>query len=94
MSLIGLILHSGIFDVAYLIIIRIFNNYNSHNIAIKIIIVMYMQTDRAIVNEGAVLKINLPAKRLVYVPVNINQEYDDVRSFGESAKKAVLRSVS
>lgn len=42
-------------------------------------------------SEGAVLEIPLSAGRLVYVPVPLNLDFNDVRSFGEGGKKAVFR---
>uniref|UniRef100_A0A171B1I5 Aminopeptidase isoform x1 n=1 Tax=Triatoma infestans TaxID=30076 RepID=A0A171B1I5_TRIIF len=50
--------------------------------------------DSNIHEDGAVLKINLPAKRLIYSPTGaLNSDYNDVRSFGEAAKKGTLRAL-
>lgn len=63
---------------------------NCYSIKLKLIFLL-LKIDKAIENEGTVLKVDLPAGRVVYVPVSLNLDYDDVRSFGEAAKKAVLR---
>ncbi|CAH1394815.1 unnamed protein product [Nezara viridula] len=50
--------------------------------------------DAHLEEEISVIKINLPAKRLIYSPTGpINSEYHDVRSFGEAARKGIIRAV-
>ncbi|XP_033340320.1 putative aminopeptidase W07G4.4 [Megalopta genalis] len=52
------------------------------------------QIDSALGVIGAVLPINLPAKRLVYSPTGpLNMDYHDVRSFAEAATKGVQRAL-
>lgn len=51
----------------------------------------FLQLDKSVQNEGAVLEVPLPAERLIYVPVPINLDCHDVRSFKDSAKKAICR---
>ena len=48
--------------------------------------------DSALGTLGAVLPINLPAKRLIFSPTGpLNLDYHDVRSFGEAATKGIKR---
>ncbi|XP_059468370.1 putative aminopeptidase W07G4.4 [Neocloeon triangulifer] len=50
--------------------------------------------DEALHSEGAVLKTQLPQKRLVYAPTGpLNPDFDDVRSFAETGAKAVKRAL-
>ena len=50
------------------------------------------QLDAALFDTGAVLPINLPAKRLIYSPTGpINPDYDDVRAYSEAAVKGIKR---
>ncbi|RLU18720.1 hypothetical protein DMN91_009077 [Ooceraea biroi] len=50
------------------------------------------QIDAALGVIGAVLPINLPAKRLIYSPTGpLNMDYHDVRSFAEAATKGIKR---
>ncbi|XP_065350512.1 putative aminopeptidase W07G4.4 [Cloeon dipterum] len=50
--------------------------------------------DESLHSEGAVLRVQLPQKRLVYAPTGeINPDYDDVRSFAEAGAKAVKRAL-
>ncbi|XP_014221946.1 putative aminopeptidase W07G4.4 isoform X1 [Trichogramma pretiosum] len=52
------------------------------------------QLDSGLFDCGAVLPINLPAKRLVYSPTGaINPDYDDVRVFKEAAAKGIKRAL-
>ena len=42
--------------------------------------------------EGAVLPVQLPAKRLVFAPTGpLNRDYDDVRRFHEAAEKGIQK---
>lgn len=50
--------------------------------------------DAHLEEEISILKINLPAKRLIYSPTGpINSDYHDVRSFGEAGRKGIIRAV-
>lgn len=50
------------------------------------------QIDAALDTIGAVLPINLPAKRLIYSPTGpLNMDYHDVRSHAEAAVKGIKR---
>ncbi|XP_032455511.1 putative aminopeptidase W07G4.4 isoform X4 [Nasonia vitripennis] len=52
------------------------------------------QIDSGLFELGAVLPINLPAKRLIYSPTgSINPDYDDVRVFKEAAVKGIKRAL-
>ncbi|EZA55609.1 putative aminopeptidase W07G4.4 [Ooceraea biroi] len=52
------------------------------------------QIDAALGVIGAVLPINLPAKRLIYSPTGpLNMDYHDVRSFAEAATKGIKRAL-
>ncbi|OAD55072.1 Putative aminopeptidase W07G4.4 [Eufriesea mexicana] len=60
----------------------------------KTVLFSAAQIDSALGVIGAVLPINLPAKRLIYSPTGpLNMDYDDVRSFGEAATKGVERAL-
>ncbi|XP_065223574.1 putative aminopeptidase W07G4.4 [Planococcus citri] len=61
--------------------------------AIQSAIAKAYQIDKAVASDGAVLAVDLPAGRVVYVPVSVNPDFDDVRSFGESGKKAIQRAL-
>ncbi|KAK7590114.1 hypothetical protein V9T40_001727 [Parthenolecanium corni] len=52
-----------------------------------------VKIDKAIENEITVLPVDLPSQRVVYVPVPVNLDIHDVRSFGEAGKKGILRSL-
>uniref|UniRef100_R4FKF9 Putative aminopeptidase of the m17 family n=1 Tax=Rhodnius prolixus TaxID=13249 RepID=R4FKF9_RHOPR len=50
--------------------------------------------DNNIHEDGAVLKINLPAKRLIYSPTGaLNSDIHGITHFSEAAKKGVLRAL-
>ncbi|XP_032663447.1 putative aminopeptidase W07G4.4 isoform X1 [Odontomachus brunneus] len=52
------------------------------------------QIDAGLDALGAVLPINLPAKRLIYSPTGtINMDYHDVRSYGEAAEQGMKRAL-
>ncbi|XP_020284550.1 putative aminopeptidase W07G4.4 [Pseudomyrmex gracilis] len=52
------------------------------------------QIDAALDTIGAVLPINLPAKRLIYSPTGpLNMDYHDVRSHAEAAVKGIKRAL-
>ncbi|XP_014241640.1 putative aminopeptidase W07G4.4 [Cimex lectularius] len=52
------------------------------------------ELDKHVHETVSVLKTDLPAKRLVYSPTGpLNSDYHDVRSYGEAAKKGVLRAL-
>lgn len=58
----------------------------------KTVLYSAAQIDSALGVIGAVLSINLPAKRLIYSPTGpLNMDYHDVRSFGEAATKGIIR---
>lgn len=58
----------------------------------KTVLYAAAQIDAALGTLGAVLPINLPAKRLIYSPTGtINMDYHDVRSFGEAAEQGMKR---
>lgn len=58
----------------------------------KTVLFSAAQIDSALGVIGAVLPINLPAKRLIYSPTGpLNMDYHDVRSFAEAATKGVKR---
>lgn len=58
----------------------------------KTVLFAAAQIDAGLGNTGAVLPINLPAKRLIYSPTGLlNLDYHDVRSFGEAATKGIKR---
>ncbi|XP_015594857.1 putative aminopeptidase W07G4.4 isoform X2 [Cephus cinctus] len=60
----------------------------------KTVLYAAAQIDSALGTIGAVLPINLPAKRLVYSPTGpLNMDYHDVRSFGEAATKGIQRAL-
>ncbi|XP_037088556.1 putative aminopeptidase W07G4.4 [Pollicipes pollicipes] len=45
--------------------------------------------------EGAVVPVELPAKRLVFAPTGpLNRDYDDVRRFAEAAEKGIKRAIA
>ena len=49
----------------------------------------------ALESEGAVVPVQLPAKRLVFAPTGpLNRDYDDVRRFAEAAEKGIQRWVT
>ncbi|KAF0300095.1 putative aminopeptidase W07G4.4 [Amphibalanus amphitrite] len=49
----------------------------------------------ALESEGAVVPVQLPAKRLVFAPTGpLNRDYDDVRRFAEAADKGIQRALS
>ena len=50
-----------------------------------------LQLDKATECDGAVVEVPLPAERLIYVPVVLNLDIHDVRSFKDSGKKAISR---
>lgn len=50
--------------------------------------------DEALHTDGALLRVDAPAKRLVYAPTGpINLDSDDIRSFADAAAKGVKRYV-
>ena len=55
--------------------------------------ITYLQLDNAIESEGVVVQVDLKPNRVVYVPVSVNLDFDDVRSFGEGGKKIIQRWV-
>lgn len=55
--------------------------------------ILYLQLDNAIESEGVVVQVDLKPNRVVYVPVSVNLDFDDVRSFGEGGKKLIQRLV-
>lgn len=58
----------------------------------KSVLCAAVELDDALFKLGAVLPINLPARRLIYSPTGpINPDYDDVRSFGDAATKGIKR---
>lgn len=60
----------------------------------KTVLYAASQIDAALGTIGAVLPINLPAKRLIYSPTGpLNLDYHDVRSFGEAATKGIKRAL-
>ncbi|PBC33581.1 Putative aminopeptidase W07G4.4 [Apis cerana cerana] len=60
----------------------------------KTVLFSAAQIDSALGVIGAVLPINLPAKRLIYSPTGpLNMDYHDVRSFAEAATKGVKRAL-
>ncbi|KAG7190674.1 hypothetical protein KM043_006752 [Ampulex compressa] len=60
----------------------------------KTVLYSAAQIDAALGVIGAVLPINLPAKRLVYSPTGpLNMDYHDVRSFAEAATKGIKRAL-
>ncbi|XP_043601408.1 putative aminopeptidase W07G4.4 [Bombus pyrosoma] len=60
----------------------------------KTVLFSAAQIDSALGVIGAVLSINLPAKRLIYSPTGpLNMDYHDVRSFAEAATKGVKRAL-
>ncbi|XP_058793754.1 putative aminopeptidase W07G4.4 [Phymastichus coffea] len=60
----------------------------------KSVIFQAAQIDNALFENGAVLPINLPAKRLIYSPTGlINPDYGDVRAFSEAAVKGIKRGL-
>ncbi|XP_043265573.1 putative aminopeptidase W07G4.4 [Colletes gigas] len=60
----------------------------------KTVLYAAAQIDSALGIIGAVLPINLPAKRLIYSPTGpLNMDYHDVRSFAEAATKGVQRAL-
>ncbi|CAB0015451.1 unnamed protein product [Nesidiocoris tenuis] len=51
-----------------------------------------VEIDNDLHDSGAVLPVDLPAKRLIYSPtVKINSDYHDVRAFQDAAKKGIHR---
>ncbi|XP_046667535.1 putative aminopeptidase W07G4.4 isoform X1 [Homalodisca vitripennis] len=61
--------------------------------AIKDALSRAIKVDAALFSEGGVMEVNLPAGRMVYSPTGPLSDYHDVRSFGEAAKKGILRSL-
>ncbi|KAK2579907.1 hypothetical protein KPH14_007587 [Odynerus spinipes] len=60
----------------------------------KTVLYSAAQIDCALGVIGAVLPINLPAKRLIYSPTGpLNMDYHDVRSFAEAATKGIKRAL-
>ncbi|XP_043687025.1 putative aminopeptidase W07G4.4 [Vespula pensylvanica] len=60
----------------------------------KTVLYSAAQIDSALGIIGAVLSINLPAKRLIYSPTGpLNMDYHDVRSFGEAATRGIVRAL-
>ncbi|XP_033209071.1 putative aminopeptidase W07G4.4 isoform X1 [Belonocnema kinseyi] len=60
----------------------------------KTVLCAAAQIDAALGTIGAVLSLNLPAKRLIYSPTGpLNLDYHDVRSFGEAATKGIKRAL-
>ncbi|XP_046609232.1 putative aminopeptidase W07G4.4 isoform X1 [Neodiprion virginianus] len=60
----------------------------------KTVLYCAAQIDSALGIIGAVLPINLPAKRLIYSPTGpLNMDYHDVRSFAEAATEGVKRAL-
>lgn len=58
----------------------------------KTVLYAAAQIDAALGVIGAVLPINLLAKRLIYSPTGpLNMDYYDVRSFAEAATKGIKR---
>lgn len=48
--------------------------------------------DNALECNGAVIPIELPAKRMVYAPTGkVDRDFDDVRRFEEAAEKGIKR---
>lgn len=54
-----------------------------------------VQLDKAVGSgDGSILEVPLPARRMIFVHTgSVNGDYDDVRKFGEAAKKGVLRAL-
>lgn len=60
----------------------------------KTVLYSAAQIDSALGVIGAVLPINLPAKRLIYSPTGpLNMDYHDVRSFAEAATSGIKRAL-
>ncbi|XP_072767080.1 putative aminopeptidase W07G4.4 [Anoplolepis gracilipes] len=60
----------------------------------KTVLYAATQIDAALGVIGAVLPINLPAKRFIYSPTGpLNMDYHDVRSFAEAATKGIKRAL-
>ena len=58
----------------------------------KSVIYCAAQLDNALFESGALLPINLPAKKIIYSPTGkINPDYNDVRKFTTAAIKGVKR---
>ena len=58
----------------------------------KTVIYCAAQLDSALFETGALLPIDLPAKRVIYSPTGkINPDYDDVRKFTEAASNGIKR---
>ncbi|XP_067007765.2 putative aminopeptidase W07G4.4 [Anabrus simplex] len=50
--------------------------------------------DNSFESDGGVLEVPLPAGRLIYAPTGpVNRDYDDVRNFGDAAKKGIQRAL-
>ncbi|XP_034949850.1 putative aminopeptidase W07G4.4 [Chelonus insularis] len=59
----------------------------------KTVLYAAAQIDSALGKVGAVLPINLPARRFVYSPTGpLNADYHDVRSFSEAASRGIQRA--
>ncbi|XP_063989183.1 putative aminopeptidase W07G4.4 isoform X2 [Diachasmimorpha longicaudata] len=60
----------------------------------KTVLFCAAQIDDALQDIGAVLPINLPARRLIYSPTGpLNMDYHDVRSFSEAASRGIQRAL-
>uniref|UniRef100_A0A1B6MIJ7 Cytosol aminopeptidase domain-containing protein n=1 Tax=Graphocephala atropunctata TaxID=36148 RepID=A0A1B6MIJ7_9HEMI len=61
---------------------------------IKDALLKAVKIDGALFSEGGLMEVNLPAGRMVYSPTGPLSDYHDVRSFGEAAKKGIMRALS
>ncbi|KAJ8684370.1 hypothetical protein QAD02_020162 [Eretmocerus hayati] len=60
----------------------------------KSVLLCASQIDAALFEQGAVLPINLPAKRLIYSPTgSVCPDYDDVRVYADAASKGIKRAL-
>lgn len=49
-------------------------------------------TDSSVEKDGACVKVNLPAGRLIFAPTGpLNRDYDDVRRFADAAASGIKR---
>jgi len=62
--------------------------------ALKTAISTAIALDNAFGSNISILPVNLPAKRLIFSPVAILTDYDDVRSFSEAAAAGIKRAIS
>ncbi|XP_071532869.1 putative aminopeptidase W07G4.4 isoform X2 [Panulirus ornatus] len=52
------------------------------------------EIDETLVKDGACLKVDVPANRLVYAPTGpLNRDYDDVRRFADAAASGIKRGL-